>query len=87
VVSDRIFPAERYEEDGTPFGFNEAELCRAVELWFYARDIPATIGCAALAFNVSPEFLAGVIDRHGGPFFFASEAALPAMRSLDCDGI
>lgn len=87
MVSDRIFPAERHEENGTSVGFDEADLCKAVEVWFHARAIAATVGCAALAFSVSPEFLATVIDKHGGPFFFAGEAPLAAMRPLDYDGI
>jgi len=85
-TSNSIFPAERREEGDQEIGFNEADLCRAVEVWYHAQGGNHTVGEAAMIFNVTPGFLASVIDRQGNPYFFASQHDRTEERMLDCDG-
>lgn len=91
--ADKLFPRERQEIDGQDIGFNEADLCRAVEVWYHAQaalTLPAlgiTIGEAADVFNVRPEFLANALDRQENPYFFATKHSSHTLRTLDCDGV
>ncbi len=87
-----LFPVDRYTEDGQEYGANQADLCRAVEIWFHARTYTVngptlTVGAAADAFNVTPGFLAQALDENASPYFFANPGPDPAARLLDCDGL
>lgn len=87
-----LFPVAQSYEDGWPIGSTQDALADAIQIWFHAHGTfgdgaPLTVGKAAAAFALPPEFVAEVIDKRDNPFFFAHEAPRPEDRLLDCDGM
>lgn len=94
MTADSLFlEAQIEDENGWAPRITHEHLFDAVHVWFHANGAVGspyqtmTVGDAAKAFNVSPEFLAAVIDDTGSPFFFAWAGTDAADRVLDEDGI
>jgi len=83
MSADNLFTADFLtdEETGAYYGVTHDQLTQAVKVWSYAQDKPVTVGDAALAFNVTPKFLAYCIHSTEDEYFFIAgdNSNIPAM--------
>ena len=79
------------EETGWEIGMDETDLIRAVQIWHATQTLhdgpDPTVGQAAEAFNVTPAYLADVMDRRQPFLFTALAAERPEDRILEQDGL